>query len=75
MRFFADRAVYNIQTKHLTMTNFAGPKQPFQVLGDTVVSRSENQYAIFNALITTSDSSKPDYYVSARTMRIYTVIG
>ena len=58
--FFADRAVYNIQTKHLTMTNFGGPKLPFQVLGDTVVSPNENQYTIFNGLITTSDSSKPD---------------
>jgi LPS-assembly protein len=69
--FFADRAVYNIQTKHLTMTNFGGPKLPFQVLGDTVVSPNENQYTIFNGLITTSDSSKPDYYIRARTMRIY----
>ena len=69
--FVADRAVYNIETKHLTMTNFAGPKPPFEVLGDTVVSPKENEYTIFNGLVTTSDSSKPDYYIRARTMRIY----
>ena len=53
------------------MTDFAGPKQPFQVVGDTVLSFKENEYTILNGLITTSDSSKPDYYLRARTIRIY----
>ncbi len=34
--FNADRAVYNLQTKQLKMTDFGGPKQPFQVIGDTL---------------------------------------
>jgi LPS-assembly protein len=69
--FVADRAIYNIQTKRLQMSNFAGPKQPFEVLGDTILSVKENEYTILQGLVTTSDSSKPDWYLRARTMRIY----
>jgi LPS-assembly protein len=69
--FNADRAIYNLQTKQLKMTDFGGPKQPFQVLGDTLLSLKENQYTILNGLITTSDTSKPDYQLRARTIRIY----
>jgi len=36
--FTADRAVYNLQTKQLKMTDFGGPKQPFQVIGNTLLS-------------------------------------
>ena len=69
--FTADRAIYNTQTKALKMTDFGGPKPPFQVLGDDLVSFTENQYTILNGFITTSDSSKPDYQLRARRMRIY----
>jgi LPS-assembly protein len=69
--FTADRAIYNVQTKQLKMSDFGGPKQPFQVLGDTVLSLKENEYTILDGLITTSDSSKPDYTLRARTIRIY----
>ncbi|MBV9298982.1 MAG: LPS assembly protein LptD [Verrucomicrobia bacterium] len=69
--FVADRAIYNLQTKALKMSDFGGPKQPFQINGDTVVSFKENEYTILNGFITTSDSSKPDYQLRARTIRIY----
>jgi LPS-assembly protein len=69
--FIADRAVYNLQSKALKMSDFGGPKQPFEVVGDTVLSVKENEYTILNGLITTSDSSKPDYTLRARTIRIY----
>jgi hypothetical protein len=69
--FFADRAVYNTTTKELKMADFGGPKQPFEVVGDDLLSLTENQYTIFNGFITTSDSSKPDYQLRAKQMRIY----
>jgi hypothetical protein len=69
--FFADRAVYNTVTRELKMADFGGPKQPFEVVGDDLLSLTENQYTIFNGFITTSDSSKPDYQLRARQMRIY----
>src|ERR1700730_17209366 len=46
--FTADRAVYNLQTKQLRMTDFGGPKQPFQVICDTVSFFKENQEMILN---------------------------
>jgi hypothetical protein len=55
----------------LKMTDFGGPKQPFQVIGDDLASFTENQYTILNGFITTSDSSKPDYQLRAKRMRIY----
>src|SRR6202023_3273830 len=69
--FTADRAVYNTQTKELKLSDFGGPKHPFQVLGDNLLSVTENQYTIFNGFLTTSDSSKPDYQLRARQIRIY----
>ncbi len=69
--FTADRAIYNVETKRLSMSDFGGPKQPFEVLGDTVLSVKENEYTILDGLVSTSDSSKPDYILRARTMRIY----
>jgi LPS-assembly protein len=69
--FMADRAIYNLQTRQLKMSNFGGPKQPFQVIGDTLLSLKENEYTILNGFITTSDTSKPDYQLRARTIRIY----
>jgi LPS-assembly protein len=69
--FVADRAIYNLQTKVLKMADFGGPKQPFEVIGDTLLSLKENEYTILNGFITTSDSSKPDYQIRARTIRIY----
>src|ERR1700754_2766425 len=69
--FIADRAIYNLQTKEVKMSDFGGPKQPFFVIGDTVSSLKENEFTILNGYITTSDSSKPDYQLRARTIRIY----
>jgi LPS-assembly protein len=69
--FTADRAIYNLQTKQLKMSDFGGPKRPFEVVGDDLLSPRENQYTILNGFITTSDSSKPDYQLRARTIRIY----
>src|ERR1700722_7861802 len=69
--FTADRAIYNLQTKQLKMNDFGGPKRPFEVVGDALLSPRENQYTILNGFITTSDSSKPDYELRARTIRIY----
>jgi hypothetical protein len=72
--FTADRAVYNLDTKQLRMASFsgqAGQKAPFEVVGDNLFSAEPNEYVVHNGLFTTSDSSKPDYQIRARTMRIY----
>ena len=66
-----DRAVYNLVTKRLDSADFAGAKTPIQISGDALSSYQANEYIITDGSVTTSDSSKPDYHIRARTIRIY----
>jgi LPS-assembly protein len=66
-----DRAVYNLVTKRLDAADFAGARTPFQVSGDALSSYRPNEFNITDGSLTTSDSSKPDYHIRARTIRIY----
>jgi LPS-assembly protein len=69
--FVCDRAVYNLETKKLDAADFGGAKPPFLFTGDNLSSIQENEYKVYNGSLTTSDSSKPDYHLKARGMRIY----
>ena len=69
--FVCDRAVYNLETKKLDAADFGGAKTPFEFTGENLSSIQENEYRVYNGSLTTSDSSKPDYYLKARGMRIY----
>jgi LPS-assembly protein len=69
--FTCDRAFYNLQTREFKATNFAGQRLPFQVIGENVVSTSDNRTMVWNGSLTTSDSSIPDYEIRARRVRIY----
>lgn len=66
-----DRALYNLETKLVRTSNFRTGAFPFLVKGETInsVGRSGG-YVAQNVIATTSDSSKPDYYVKARTARV-----
>ncbi len=69
--FTCDRAVYNLETKKLIAADFGGAKPPFEFTGDNLTSIQENEYKVYNGTLTTSDSSKPDYHVKAKGIRIY----
>jgi lipopolysaccharide assembly outer membrane protein LptD (OstA) len=69
--FVGERAVYNFNTKELRSVNFHGDFYPFKFAADSFSSIGPNAYQGNNAILTTSDSSKPDYYLKARTVRIY----
>ncbi len=69
--FVGDRAVYNLETKQLRAANFRGDFFPFRFTSEALTSMGTNEYLLKNASLTTSDSSKPDYYLRARTVRIY----
>ncbi len=69
--FVCDRAVYNLETKKLNAADFGGAKTPFLFTGENLSSIQENEYKVYNGSLTTSDSSKPDYHLKARGMRIY----
>jgi LPS-assembly protein len=69
--FVCDRAVYNLETKRLDAADFAAAKTPFEFTGENLSSTKENEYKIYNGTLTTSDSSKPDYHVKAKGIRVY----
>ena len=69
--FVGDRALYNLETKLLRTANFRGEHYPFLFQAETANSIEGNAFEIQNGLLTTSDSSKPDYYVKAKSVRIY----
>jgi LPS-assembly protein len=69
--FTGERAVYNLETKQLRGADFAGDQYPFRFSGDTISSIGTGDFLVKDALFTTSDSSKPDYQLRARTVRIY----
>jgi hypothetical protein len=69
--FTGDRALYNLETKVLNASDFLGDFAPFRFGGLTMSTLGSNQYLVKDGIFTTSDSSKPDYHLRARTVRIY----
>jgi hypothetical protein len=69
--FTAERALYNLETKVLNTADFRGEVNPFRLAGDSLSTMGNNAYLVKDGIFTTSDSSKPDYYLRARTVRIY----
>lgn len=69
--FTAERALYNLETKVLNTADFRGEAMPFRFGGDSLSTLGSNAYLVKEGLFTTSDSSKPDYHLRARTVRIY----
>ncbi len=69
--FSAERAIYNLETKVFNTANFTGETLPFRFGGDSLSTLGANAYLVKDGIFTTSDSSKPDYYLRARTIRIY----
>jgi len=67
----AERAVYNLETKVMQAADFSGAFTPFSFSGDTLSTLGSNAYLVKGGVFTTSDSSKPDYVIKARTVRIY----
>jgi len=67
-----DRALYNLETKLLQTSDFRSAVTPFFAKAETVNSLNEGTgYEAKNAIATTSDSSKPDYYLKAGSARIH----
>ncbi len=69
--FTAERALYNLETKILNTADFRGETLPFQFAGESLSTLGSNAYLVKDGIFTTSDSSKPDYYLRAKTVRIY----
>ncbi len=70
-QFTGERALYNLETKVLRASDFRGNFTPFAFGGESLGSQGSNAYLVKEGVFTTSDSSKPDYVIRARTIRIY----
>lgn len=70
-QFVGERGIYNLETKVLRAADFRGEFSPFFFGGETLSSMGSNAYLVKGGVFTTSDSSKPDYVIKARTVRIY----
>ena len=67
-----DRTLYNLETKLLRASDFRSSMTPFFAKGETINSLIEGTgYEAKNTLVTTSDSSKPDYHFQAHNIRIH----
>lgn len=69
--FTGERGVYNLETKQLTAADFRGGAYPFKFAARSLSTLGPNAYLVRDAIFTTSDSSKPDYFLRAKQVRIY----
>ncbi|HEX8313267.1 MAG TPA: LPS assembly protein LptD [Chthoniobacteraceae bacterium] len=69
--FTGERALYNFETKVFNAADFRGDFTPFRFAGDSVSTIGNNAYLVKEGIFTTSDNSKPDYYLRAKSVRIY----
>lgn len=68
----AERAVYNFDTKAIRALNLRGAKPPYDFGGLSAFSPGAGlQYTVRDSNFTTHDSSKPDYHLRSRRVRIY----
>ena len=68
----AERAIYNFNTKAIRALDFGGERGPYEFSSVGVFSPGQGlQYNLRNARFTTDDSSKPDFHLNARRVRIY----
>lgn len=69
--FTGERAIYNLETKQLTGSDFHGGLYPYNFSAETIHTIPGNGYKAEHMVATTSDSSKPDWAIHARSARIY----
>ena len=69
--FTADRALYNLETKIMNAADFRGEVTPYEFSGNSISTLNNSSYLVKDGIFTTSDNSKPDYSVHAKTVRIY----
>jgi LPS-assembly protein len=69
--YVAERGVYNIETKQIRTSNVRTDYHPYFLSGENVTETSANVYRVEDATFTTDDSTRPDFHLHARTVRVY----
>ena len=69
--YIAEEGVYHLDTKEITTSKMRTDYPPYFVSGSRLSSLSETAYLVENATFTTSDSTKRDFHLRAKTVRVY----
>src|SRR6476646_10458209 len=69
--YVAESGVYNTETKKIRGINGRTESQLYLLSGANMTSIGDNAYLVRDGTFTTHDSSKPDFRLHARTIRIY----
>lgn len=69
--FIAESALYNTATQDVRAADFDARFAPFIVGAQSLITLGPNTFEGTRATLTTHDSSKPDWFLQARKVRIY----
>jgi LPS-assembly protein len=69
--FVGERVIYNLDTKKIQAVAVRTDKDPYLVGGENVTTISEGVFLVSKGIFTTHDSSNPDSWLKAKTLRIY----
>ena len=69
--FMGESAIYNLDTKKIQAVKMRTDKDPYLVSGESVTTISEGAFLVSKGTFTTDDSSNPDFWLKAKTLRIY----
>lgn len=69
--YLGDEATYNVDTKAVTAGNIRTGTYPYLMSGETITSKSDEEYTVEHGTFTTHDVEKPDFHLNARSTRIY----
>ncbi len=65
------RALFNLETKQMRALEFSGTHYPALFRATSLRAPSLNEFNVTDAIMTTDDSSQPDFHVKSRSVRIY----
>ena len=69
--FSGDRAIYNIDTKRVSGSEFRTAAGPFLAQAHSLVSTSSDTFEVSRGLFTTDNSSDPGFHLRARKVKIH----
>lgn len=69
--FSGDRAIYNLETKHVSGAEFRTAAGPFLAQAHALSSTGLETFEVSRGLFTTDNSSDPGFHIRARTVRIF----
>jgi lipopolysaccharide assembly outer membrane protein LptD (OstA) len=65
------RALFNLETKQMRALEFSGAHFPLLFHAFSLRAPSTREFRVRDAIFTTDDSSKPDFHVRSKSVRIY----